>query len=290
MKPPPFDYRRPTSLSETLDLLSQHGDDAKILAGGQSLLPMMSLRVARPEMLIDVGRVSELDTITEVDGAIAIGALVRHRAVETSDLVRRTVPVLHQAMPHVGHRAIRTRGTLCGSIAHADPAAEAPAVCLATGATMVAASTSGEREIAAADFFDGFLTTALRPDELLREVRFPTATANHGCAVLELSRRHGDYAIAGLACTLAVTDGSITSAALAFLGLGSTPVRVGDAEAVLVGNPPGDEVFAEAAAVTSSSVSPGSDMHATAAYRRHVAATLARQGLAQAAASIGASS
>ncbi|MDG1410400.1 MAG: xanthine dehydrogenase family protein subunit M [Acidimicrobiales bacterium] len=287
MKNPPFEYHCPGSLNEAVTLLAELGDDAKILAGGQSLLPVMALRLGTPPHIIDIGGLTELADITVGSDGVTIGATVRHRAAETSDNIARHAPLVAAALPHVGHRAIRTRGTVLGSIAHADPAAEMPAVCLATGATMVARSVDGEREIAAADFFEGYLTTVLHDNEILTHVRFPAWPATAGAAVVEISRRHGDYALVGLACKVDVTEGEITSAALSFLGVSGTPVRVTRAEQSLVGKPPGDTVFATAADIVTATLEPGGDIHATANYRRHIAGVLTRRGLAEATARIG---
>ena len=288
MKPPPFDYVRPASLDEALALLAEHGDDAKILAGGQSLLPLMSLRLARPATLIDIGGIPGLDQIAVADGGVSIGALVRHGVAERSAVLAESAPLVHQAMPHIGHRAIRTRGTVVGSIAHADPAAEMPAVCLATGATMVARSSGGEREIAAADFFDGYLTTVLQSDEILCEVRFPTPGPSTGATIVEFSRRHGDYAIVGLACSVTMDGSTISGAALSFFGAADRPHRVTAAEELLVGAAPSEALFDEVARSVSANLSPAADIHATAAYRRHLAGVLTKQGLAEATATIGA--
>lgn len=287
MKNPPFEYHCPGSLNEAVTLLAELGDDAKILAGGQSLLPVMALRLGTPPHIIDIGGLTELADITVGSDGVTIGATVRHRAAETSDNIARHAPLVAAALPHVGHRAIRTRGTVLGSIAHADPAAEMPAVCLATGATMVARSVDGEREIAAADFFEGYLTTVLHDNEILTHVRFPAWPATAGAAVVEISRRHGDYALVGLACKVDVTEGEITSAALSFLGVSGTPVRVTRAEQSLVGKTPGDTVFATAADIVTATLEPGGDIHATANYRRHIAGVLTRRGLAEATARIG---
>ncbi|MEO1059823.1 MAG: xanthine dehydrogenase family protein subunit M [Actinomycetota bacterium] len=288
MKSAAFTYHRPSTVAEALALLAEHADDAKILAGGQSLLPMMGLRLARPAHLIDIGGLAdELGAIDAGPDGVRIGALVRHAEAEVDEGIARHAPLVAAAMPHVGHRAIRTRGTVVGSIAHADPAAEMPAVCLALDATMVVASTEGRREVAAADFFDGYLTTAVADHELVVEVAFPAWPSSSGAALVELSRRHGDYALVGLACRIDVTDGFVTGAALSFLGVDSVPVRVGDAERSLVGRPPGEEAFADAAEIVSDRLSPPSDIHATAAYRRHAAGVLTRRGLAEAASTIG---
>jgi aerobic carbon-monoxide dehydrogenase medium subunit len=288
MKNPPFHYHRPETLDEALALLAEHGDDAKVLAGGQSLLPVMALRLGRPEHVVDIGRLAGLDVITSGADGVTIGALVRHAHAERSSEVERHAPLVHAAMPYIGHRAIRSQGTVCGSIAHADPAAEMPAVCLATGATMVAVSHMGRREIAAADFGRGYLSTALEPTEILVEVRFPGWAPTAGGAVIELSRRHGDYALVGLACQVDIAEGRISNAALSFFGVANTAVRVAEAEASLIGSTPGDAAFAVAAAIVTETLRPNSDVHGTANYRCHLAGVLTRRGLAEAAARIGA--
>ena len=288
MKNPPFVYHRPDSLDAALGLLADHGDDAKVLAGGQSLLPTMALRLGPPEQLIDIGRVPGLDSIEVTDGAVTIGALVRHATAEGSADVADNAPLIAQAMPLVGHRAIRNRGTVVGSIAHADPAAEMPAVVLATGATMLASSRAGNREISAEEFFEGYLTTSLRPDELLTAVRFPAWSPNSTGAVVEVSRRHGDYAMVGLACRIDVEGGVVADAALAFFGVGSTPIRCGPAEAALIDRAPGQEAFAAAATAAAESLDPTADVHASANYRKHVAGVLTRKGLSTATEKMGA--
>lgn len=281
MKNPPFNYHRPATLDEALALLDEHSDDAKILAGGQSLLPVMALRLGRPEHVIDIGAIDELATIHVTNG-VTIGAMVRHAEAEKSPDVATTAPLVTAALPHVGHRAIRNRGTVVGSIAHADAAAEMPAVCLATGATMHIASTAGQRSVAASDFFDGFFTTVLEPNELLVAVHFPAVTATTGSSVVEISRRHGDYAMVGLACQVDIVDNLIATAALSFFGVSSKPERAGHAEASLIGKPPGEEAFAEAARIVAESMEPNSDIHATAAYRRHLAGVVTKRGLTEA--------
>lgn len=286
MKNPPFNYHRPATLDDALALLAEHGDDAKILAGGQSLLPTMALRLGPPEHVIDIGSIAGLDDISVNDG-ITLGALVRHAQAERSPEVAEHAPLVSAAMPLVGHRAIRNRGTVLGSIAHADAAAEMPAVCLATDAEMTISSSTGTRAVPSADFFQGHFTTAIESNEMLTQVRFPEWPTEAGAAVVEVSRRHGDYAMVGLACTVHAPEGVIASAALAFFGVSSAAVRVGEAEAALVGTPPGPEAFAAAAEVVRDVLEPDSDIHATASYRRHVAGVLTSRGLAQAAATIG---
>jgi carbon-monoxide dehydrogenase medium subunit len=288
MKMAAFEHHRPTSLAEALQLLAEHGPDAKVVAGGQSLVPMLAMRLATPAHLVDITRVAGLDGIRATDAAMDIGALVRHAAAEASPVVAERTPLLARAVPWIGHRAIRNRGTVCGSLAHADPAAELPAVALALGATFVLQSIRGERQVPAAEFFQGYLSTCAAEDELLTAVRFPCVGGVTGSAVLELSRRHGDFAIAGVACELAFgADGNVDDAALAFFGVADTPVRVGAAEALLRGRPPTPRSFAEAAAAVSAAVRPSDDVHASAAYRRHVAGVLARRALVAAAADAG---
>jgi carbon-monoxide dehydrogenase medium subunit len=288
MKNPQFAYRRPDSLAETVALLAEFSDRAKVLAGGQSLLPLMALRLATPEVIVDIGGVPGLDRIEVADdGAVTIGARVTHADAETSDVLAEHAPLVHEAMPYVGHRAIRNRGTVCGSIAHGDPAAEMPAVLLAASGTVIVASTRGEREIAAADFYSGYLETALGDDEVLVAVRFPAWPTTAAGAVTEVARRHGDYALVGLVSMLEVIDGAIARSALAFLGVAGTPLRIGDAEAALVGRAPDDESFAAAAEIVREVVDPPADIHATTAYRRHLAAVLTRRGLAAASDKIG---
>lgn len=286
MKNPPFAYGRPETLDEALGLLASD-PDAKVLAGGQSLLPLMALRLGTPALVVDIGRLPDLDRIdVGDDGSVTIGALVRHADVEDSSEVATHAPLVSAAMPYVGHRAIRNQGTTVGSIAHADPAAEMPAVCLATSATMIAVSARGRREIAAADFFLGFMETALDPDEILVEVRFPAWPADAGGSVVEVARRHGDYALAGVATALTVAAGTITEAALAFFSVGPTPVRVSESEAALVGNAPSAELFATAGEIAAATLSPAADIHATSNYRRHLAGVLTRRGLTEAVASL----
>jgi len=288
VKLPPFAYHRPETLDEALALLAEHGDEAKVLAGGQSLLPIMALRLGRPEHVIDIGRVAGLDSIVITDdGSVTVGALVRHAEALGSDRIRNHAPLIHAALPHVGHAAIRTRGTVCGSIAHADPAAEMPAVALAAGAVMVARSSVGAREIPADEFFDGYLQTSLQPEELLTEVRFPTWPDHTGAAVSEVSRRHGDFALIGVACSISIED-EITSAVLSFFGADSVPVRATEAEQSLVGKPPGSAAFDAAADIVMSTLEPGADLHGSAAYRRHLAGVVTRRALTDASARIGA--
>src|ERR1700694_1242907 len=240
MKPPPFVYHRPGTLDEALDLLGEYGDEAKVLAGGQSLLPLLSLRLAHPAHLVDINRIDgKLSQVAQQDGGLPIGALVRQRAAESSPVVRAGCPLLAEALPLIGHTQIRNRGTVCGSLAHADPASELPAVALALDAQMVAQSRArGTRVIAADAFFRGYLTTALEPDELLMEFRMAAWPAGMGWSFQEVARRHGDFALVGVAAALRLDmAGTCQDVRLAAIGAGPGPLRGRAAEAALRGQP-----------------------------------------------------
>jgi len=286
MKPPPFTYHRPSTLDEVLDLLGEYGDEAKVLAGGQSLMPLLSLRLAHPVHLVDINRIDgQLGQVAQHDSGLSVGALVRQRAAETSAVVREGCPLLAEALPLIGHTQIRNRGTVCGSLAHADPASELPAVTLALDAEMVAQSRArGTRRIAADAFFHGYLTTALEPDELLTEVCLPAWPAGTGWSFQEVTRRHGDFALVGVAAALRLgTAGTCQDVRLAAIGAGPGPLRGRAAEAALRGQPFSTESVAAAAQELGKAVDPASDVQATAAYRRHVTVVLARRALEEAA-------
>ncbi|MEZ5100128.1 MAG: xanthine dehydrogenase family protein subunit M [Thermoleophilia bacterium] len=259
MKPPPFDYHRPESLEEALRLRAELGPDASVLAGGQSLVPMLNMRLARPAALIDLNRVPGLAGIRVEGGAVRVGAMTRHRALERSDEAHAACPLLREALGLVAHAIVRNRGTIGGSIAHADPAAELPSVLTVLGGHVVATSVRGQRTVAASDLFEFHFTTSLEPDELVTEVVFPLPPSGAGTAFLEISRRHGDYALAGVACVVA--NGSTR---LCFTGVGPTPVLVES-----------DDPEAAAAATQ-----PADDIHGTARYRRALVRVLARRATA----------
>ena len=284
MKPPRFTYHDPRTLPEALDLLRQLGADAKLLAGGQSLIPLLNMRMAQPKHLVDLNRIPELAYIAERDGGIAIGAMTRHRAVERSALVRERCPLLAEAIGYIGHLAIRARGTVGGSVAHADPAAELPAVLAALDGQVTLRGPSGTRVVRSDEFFVTYLTTSAGPDELLSEVLFPAAPPRSGQAWLELAQRHGDYALAGVGASITlVGDGTIGDARLALIGVGPTPLRARTAEDGLRGERPGPAPFREAARRVAREVEPESDIHTSAEYRRHLAGLLTRQALERAA-------
>ncbi len=288
MKPPPFDYETARSLDQALDVLARRGGEAKVLAGGQSLIPVMNFRLARPAVLVDVNPVSELDFVREAgDGSLTVGALVRQRLLERDSTVARLQPLLAETAPWIAHPQIRNRGTVGGSLAHADPASELPAVALALDARLRLRSRDGDRELPASDFFTGLFATALRPDELLTQVTFPALSPRTGCAFDEIARRHGDYAQAGAAAVVTLADdGTIRRARLVFLSLGDGPLLASKAAGMLEGETPSEELFQEAAAtVTDPSdgeIDPTGDIHATADYKRHLAGVLTRRVLARA--------
>jgi carbon-monoxide dehydrogenase medium subunit len=283
MKLPDFKYEAPTTVAEATGLLAEHQDEATLLAGGQSLIPLLALRLAHPAVLVDINGLDELSGVSVTDGRVAIGALTREYMAEESETVAATVPLLAAALPLIGHEAIRNRGTLGGSLAHADPAAELPAVARALDAELVVRSESGERVIPAAEWFEGYLTTSRRPDEILVEMRFPVAAPGTGVAFQEVARRHGDFAMVGLAASLTLTDGTISDARLAFSGVADVPVRAAEAESLLVGQRPSAELFAEAARRSATALDPPADLHGSSDYRKKVAATLVRRGLRAAA-------
>jgi aerobic carbon-monoxide dehydrogenase medium subunit len=283
MKLPYVGYEAPTTIAEAVDLLAEHQDEASVLAGGQSLIPLLALRLARPAVLIDINGLGELSGVSVTDGRVAIGAMTREYVAEESETVADTVPLLAAALPLIGHEAIRSRGTIGGSLAHADPAAELPAVARALDAEFVVRSRSGDRVVPAAEWFEGYLATSRRPDEILVEVRFPAAGSDTGVAFQEVARRHGDFAIVGLAASLTLTDGAISDARLAFAGIAEVPVRAADAEDLLVGEGPSTELFEEAARRAIADIDPPADLNGSSEYRKKVAATLVRRGLQAAA-------
>ena len=283
MKLPPVDYEAPKTVSEAVELLAEHQDEASVLAGGQSLIPLLALRLAYPAVLIDINGIDELSGVSAADGWVSIGAMTREYVAEESEIVADAVPLLAAALPLIGHEAIRSRGTIGGSLAHAEPAAELPAVARALEAEFVVRGPSGQRVVPASEWFEGYLTTSRRPDELLTEVRFPVAGRGMGASFQEVARRHGDFAIVGLAASLTLSGGAISDARLAFAGLSDVPVRTGDAEDFLVGERPSAALFDEAARRATGDLDPPADLHGSADYRKKVAAALVRRGLQAAA-------
>ena len=281
MKPAKFEYYAPTSLADALALLKEHGDDAKILAGGQSLMPMLNMRLARPKVLIDVNRIPGLDYISPTpDGGMAFGALTRLRSVEKSAVVKERIPVLAAVMPSIGHFQIRNRGTVGGSVSHADPAAELPAVCIALDGEFVLSSASDQRVLKAEDFFIAPLTTAIEPGELLTEIRLPARSEEWRWGFQEVCRRQGDFAMVGAVSLLQLDGGGVCrSACITMFGVGGTPARISRAEEALVGNPINDSVLEDVSKIVSEELNPDSDIHASAAYRKEVGGVIARRTL-----------
>jgi aerobic carbon-monoxide dehydrogenase medium subunit len=285
MKPAPFEYHRPVSLAETFDLLDRYGDDGRLLAGGQSLVPALNLRLATPRAVIDINRIPDLAAIRVTADGLVIGALARQEAIERSPLVREHAPLIAAAIPHVGHSAIRARGTIGGSLALADPAAELPACAVALGATIRAGRRGGTRDIAAEDFFRGIYTTALAPGEIVTEILVPRPAPGCRWGFDELARRHGDFALAGLAAGMAgrgaaegepsgYQRGVTGDLRLVFFGVGTRPVRARCAEAALVGRRADAEALAAAGRALDGELDPPGDVHGSPALRRHLARVL----------------
>ena len=280
MKPPLFDYACPESLDEAVAFLASHGGDAKILAGGQSLVPLLNFRMLRPALLVDINRLAELDFLEGTqDGGLRIGALTRHHTLEMSPLVAERFPLLGAAMTHVAHLAIRNRGTIGGSLSHADPAAELPMMALLLDAEIGTQSPGGARRHKAEDFFTGPLSTVLTDDEIVTEIHLPGLPPQTGWGFEEFSLRSGDFAIAAASAAVTLADGKIAGARLAVTGVDDTPLRLRTVEAALTGQRPAVEVFAAAGRQARDAVNPPSDLRASADYRRHLTAVLVERVL-----------
>jgi carbon-monoxide dehydrogenase medium subunit len=279
VKPPAFEYRVAESVEAAVAMLADAGGDAKVLAGGQSLVPMLNFRLLRPAILVDINRIPGLASIEEEGDAIRVGALTRHYQLETSAVIATHLPVLRAAMAHVAHLAIRNRGTIGGSLTHADPAAELPMMALLLDATISVESPKGRRTVAARDFFLGALSVALEPDELVTEVVFPKLPPNTGWGFEEVSRRHGDFALAAVGVTLTVTDGTIAQARIAIAGADERAVRASEAEALLKGQALEAKLLDAACGAARAAVNPNTDLHASAGYRRHLVGVLTGKAL-----------
>jgi len=289
MKPAAFDYHAPTTVADAIALLARYGGEAKLLAGGQSLMPLMNFRLARPAALIDLNAIPSLAYIREDDGTVRFGAMTRQRAIEFSPVVRRRLPLLAEATALVGHLPIRTRGTIGGSIAHADPSAEYPAILTVLDGTVVARGPRGERVLTPGELFQSYLSTTLGPDEILVEVRLPAMPAGAGFAFEEFSRRHGDFAIVGIAAMVVVAaEGQRCAAArLATAGAGPVPIRLRAAEEILERDGLSEPAIEAAARRAAELVTPDSDLHASAAYRKNLTRVLTARALRRAVARIG---
>ena len=279
MKPAPFAYARPESLEDAIDLLEAHGEDARVLAGGQSLMATLNMRLSAPELLVDIGRVPGLARIEVTAGGLRIGAMTRHAEVEASGLVASHAPLIARAMAHIAHPAVRNRGTFGGSIAFADPAAELPACAVALGARMTIAGRGGARSVEADAFFRGLYETALGPGDILTAVELPRAEAGWRSGFMELARRHGDYAMIGLAAHMEVADGRFGRGRLVFFAVGERPVSAARSAALLEGERWSDALGVRIAEALNEELDPFEDLNADAAMRRHLAGVLARRVL-----------
>lgn len=283
MKPASFTYERPSSVDEAVTTLADNDGDASLLAGGQSLVPMMNTRLAAPEVVVDINGLDGLNYVEESNGSVAIGALTRQSEAEESDVITDRCPLVAEALEHVGHPTIRHRGTVGGNLAHADPTSELPAVAQALDAEFEVRGTDGERTVPAEEFFQGYMTTDVGPDELLTEVRFPALSDATGWCFEETAPREGDYALVGVAATLDVSDGICESVRLAYTAVADGPVRVREAEEAVEGEPPGEDAFEAAGTTAREHLDPPSDVHGTTEYREHLVDTLTQRALSRAA-------
>jgi len=284
MKPARFEYFAPDGVLEAVSVLAQHAGEAKVIAGGQSLVPLLNMRLARPAALVDLNRIPELDYIREGAAGLSIGAMTRQRTVERSEPVRHRLPVLHEAVRNIAHPQIRNRGTVGGSLAHVDPSAELPAVALLLEARLTVVGPRAQRVLAADEFFLSFLTTSLEPDEVLTEVYLPALPPGAGWSFIEFTRRHGDFALAGATAVIALdSSGACNHARLAIFGVGARPLRSPGAEQMLTGERPVPALLEAAASAASQEIQdPIGDIHASPEFRRHLARTLTVRALAQA--------
>ncbi len=280
MKPASFDYARADSVAHAVRLLSEAGGDAKIIAGGQSLMPMMNFRLVKPSLLVDINAIPGIDRIERVGDKLRIGALVRHRMTADSADIKASIPVLHAAMKHVAHLTVRNRGTFCGSVCHADPAAEMPMMTLLLNGVVNASSVRGERTIAARDFFAGSLVTVLDTDELVTSIDIETLPDGVGWGFEEFSRRHGDYALAAVAVTMNATGGVASDVRIGIMGVGETPMRLPELEAMVEGQAVNERLKDELIQRLGETIAPNSDLNGSSDYRRHLAGALLGRAIA----------
>ncbi|MGH7389970.1 MAG: FAD binding domain-containing protein [Candidatus Rokuibacteriota bacterium] len=283
MIPPAFDYHAPTSIAEAIALLGKHGDDAKILSGGQSLIPMMKLRLAAPAHIVDINRIPGLATLAETGGHLTIGALVRESDLEDSELIRGTYPLLHDASRHIADPLVRNLATVCGNLAHGDPANDHPAAMLALGAVAVVQGARGRREIPVTEFFTGVFSTALRPDEVLVEIKVPVPPPRSGGAYLKLERKVGDFATAGVAAQVTLgADGACVRVGIGLTNVGPTPIKAAKAEAALLGKRPTDAAIKDAARLAAEASEPAADARGPVDYKRDLVRVLTARALTRA--------
>lgn len=282
MKPAAFDYVRAESVQDAVEALAQTGGDGKIIAGGQSLMPMMNFRLVKPSVLVDINRIPGLDRIELRGSRISIGSLVRHRITASDPIIAENVPILHHAMKHVAHLTVRNRGTFCGSLCHADPAAEMPMMAQLLNAKIHIVSKTGGRSLDAKDFFVGSLVTALEPDDLVTGVEIDSLAPGIGWGFEEFARRHGDYALAAVAVTMSKSNGAASDVRVAVMGVGEMAMRVGQVEALIEGQHLNDSLLDDAIGKLRDVIEPNSDIHASADYRRHLCGALMRRALSDA--------
>lgn len=282
MKPASFEYVRAESAEHAVQTLASAGGDGKVIAGGQSLMPMMNFRLVKPSVLVDINHIPGLDAVQIRGDKLVLGALVRHRMTATDALIAEHIPVLHHAMKHVAHLTVRNRGTFCGSVCHADPAAEMPMMSLLLNGIVRIASPRGERALAAQEFFVGSLVTALEPDELVTEIEIDKLSPDTGWGFEEFARRHGDYALAAVAATMRWRDGLASNVRIGMMGVGEMPMRAPQIEAMLEGREINSTTIREAIDALRAELEPNSDLNASADYRRHLAGVLARRAITDA--------
>jgi len=284
VKPAPFEYVVPESVAEAAAVLAEYGDEAKVLAGGQSLVPAMNFRLVQPTLLVDINRLTDLDYVNKGVGSLKIGALTRQRTVEKHALIQEYAPLLYETMPNVAHWQIRNRGTMGGSLVHADPAAELPVIMVALKARFRLHNMQGDRWVTATDCFEGLFTTALTPEDLLVEIEIPNLPPRTGCCFVEFARRKGDYALLGVAAVLTLDEEGVCSdARLVYLNAGEIPISAVQAEAMLIGERPTAELFAEAAEMAATNeINPSGDIHASEPYLRHLGRVLTKRALSNA--------
>ncbi|HJS57014.1 MAG TPA: xanthine dehydrogenase family protein subunit M [Vicinamibacteria bacterium] len=283
MIPPPFDYHSPRTLPEALELLGRFGEEAKVLSGGQSLLPLLKLRFAQPAHLVDIGRIPDLDYIKEEGGFLRIGALVREATLEASPLVRSKYPILADTAAVIADPLVRNLATVCGNLAHGDPANDHPATMLALGAEVVVTGAKGSRTVPVTQFFTGLFSTAVSPTEVLTEIRIPVPAAGSGGAYVKLERKVGDFATAGAAAFLALKGGTIERAGIGLTNAGPTPVKAVEAEKYLAGKKPAEDAFAEAGRLAAAAASPSADRRGSVEYKKEMARVLTIRALRKAA-------
>nr|WP_058326144.1 xanthine dehydrogenase family protein subunit M [Sinorhizobium sp. Sb3] len=279
MKPAQFEYLAATTIAQATEALAAAGGEGKIIAGGQSLMPMINFRLVKPAILVDINRIAGLDRIELQGDRLCIGATVRHHMTATDVLVQKHVPILHDAMHHVAHMTVRNRGTFCGSVCHADPAAEMPMMTLLLNGTIIACSIRGERQISASEFFVGSLMNALEPDEFVTAIEIDTLPPDTGWGFEEFSKRHGDFALACVATTMRSVDGVARDVRFGMMGVGETPLRLSEIEQRAEGKTISDDLLADIAEALNGTLHPNTDIHASADYRRHLAGVLARRAI-----------